>query len=334
MILLAIINIWEPVHFIELYMLCVWLGHIFTERTNPPLSRILHHLSNLCDAAAKWINHDRGEWGVVIREPQQAEYAPTLVGLPAEVTDMVVGSCEPVPRNSLPLSDADYFYVDRLHRDGKRRMVSGPNMIALAQTNRQLRYCFMKYMFKGKVLHLSHENVERTVDFLIELYPSTRDGIRGLHIEWQRTGPVNRRSFRQLCGIMNNLPRLSILHLTLPVNGRSPYSAILEPGLWNALLWHKDRIICQTIYTLEVMRGFGFSTSRRAVWVQHLLGIRGAWNSRTDGIRDFKLDTVPRAEGAALKLWLESKMTLEWDFKVAAVENIVNERSWFDLMFR
>ena len=256
-------------HFIEIYMLCIWLGHIFTERTKSPLSRILLYLSNICAATAKGINRDRGEWGVVIREPQQAKYAPTLVGLPAEMTDTIVASCEPVPRNNLPFPGADYSTVDRLHRDGKRRVISGPSMIGLAQTNRQLRCCFMMHMFRGKVLRVSHGNVERTVDFLAGLYPSTRNGIRGLHIEWQRTGSVNQKSFRQLCGILNNIPKLSILHLTLPINGNSPYRAILDPGLWNAFVWHKNKVICHTIYTYEVMRGFAFSTSQRAGWVLH-----------------------------------------------------------------
>ena len=82
------------------------------------------------------------------------------------------------------------------------------------------------------------------------------------------------------------------------------------------------------------MRGFAFSTSQRAGWALHLLSIRGAKNARNEGIRDFKLDTVPRAEGAALKQCLESKMTLEWEFKVATVENIGNKRSWVDWIFR
>ena len=152
-------------------------------RTKPPLSRILLYLSNICAATAKGINRDRGEWGVVIREPQQAKYAPTLVGLPAEMTDTIVASCEPVLRNASPFPGADYSIVDRLHRDGERRAFSGPSMIGLAQTNRQLRCCFMMHMFRGKVLHVSHGNVERTVDFFAGLYPSTRNGIRGLHIE-------------------------------------------------------------------------------------------------------------------------------------------------------
>ena len=207
-------------------------------------------------------------------------------------------------------------------------------MLGLAHTNRQLRYFQMMHMFRGRVLCLRHEDVTKTVEFLAELYPSARNGIRGLHIEWQRTKPVDHMAFQRLCGIMNNMPKLEILHMLIPINGRPLYQARPSPGLWNGLLWLKDKIIRDAIHISEAMRGFGFSTSRQAGWIQHILSVRGARIAGRGGIRDFRLETYPRAEGFGLRTWLENQMTLEWDDKVATVERIICERSWLARAFQ
>lgn len=315
---------------IFVYLLWEWLRQLFVTRIGPPFGRFLSYLAKLCDALAKSVNHDRGEWGVVIREPLQAQYRATLVGLPAEIMDIIVAFCEPVPHNGMRMFGVDYLIDDRLHRDGTRRIVGGPRMLGLAQTNRQLRYFWMMHMLKDRVLVLRHEDVEKTVDLLAGMYPSARNGIRGLRIEWQRTKPVDYKSFRRLCGILNSMPRLSILHLTIPVNGNSAFGAILDPGLWNALVWHAEKIVWDTKKASEVLRGFGWSTNRRAGWVRDLLGVRGNRNPEEDGIQDFRLDTYPPAEGSNLKMWLENKMTLEWEYKVAEFEKINRQRSWID----
>ncbi len=296
----------------------------------PLLGRLLNYLSILCVALARTINHDQGEWGIVIREPLHAPYRLTLVGLPAEILDVVVASCEPVRQNGIRMFGADYLIEDRLHRDGTSRITSGPNMWGLAQTNRQLRCFQMTHMFKDKTLVLRHEDVSITVDFLAKLYPSAREGIKGLYIEWQRTKPADLKSFRRLCGIMNGMPKLSTLHLTIPINGSNAFRAILAPGLWNALVWHKDKMLWDTKKASEVLRSFGWSTSRQAGWIRDLLGVRGSRKAGEDGVQGFRFVTYPRAEGLSLKMWLESKMALEWEYKVAEVERINRRGSWVD----
>ena len=326
-----IVGPWEITGFVSLSTIWQWLEQLLSTWTYQPIGQFLDFISILCAAAARGINHDRGEWGVVIREPPQAENAPTLVGLPAELTDMVVAFCEPMPRNAIQHAGVDYLFQDRLHRDGKRRIISGPSMLGLAQTNRQLRYFQTRQIYKNKVLRLSHEDVGKTLYFLAELYPSVRDCITGLHIEWQRTKPLDQKEFRRLCGVLDNMPELSVLHLTLPINKRKPYPALLDPGLRNALVWHKDKMLWDFRFAFEILRGFGFSPSRHASWVTHLLGIRGA-RTEGKGFQDFRLETIPRAEGAGLRPWLDNKMTLEWEDKVAAVERIKRERGWVGWM--
>ncbi len=315
---------------IFVYILWKWFAQLFSIWIEPPLGRFLDYNCQLCDALAKSINHDRGEWGVIIQEPVQAQYRPTLVGLPAEVMDIIVASCEPVPLNGMREFAVDYLIDDRLHRDSTRRIVDGPRMLGLAQTNRQLRYFWMMHMLKNRTLVVRHEDIKKTVDLLAGMYPSARNGIRGLQIEWQRTKAVDYKSFRRLCGIFNSMPRLSILHLTIPVNGDNALRAILDPGLWNALVWHAEKIAWDTKKASEVLRGFGWSTNKRAGWVRDLLTVRGSRNPEEDGIQDFKLDTYPPAAGFGLNMWLESKMTLEWAYKVAEVERINRQRGWIN----
>ena len=137
----------------------------------------------------------------------------------------------------------DSLIEDHLHRNGVRRIIYGPSMPAFAHINRQLRYLWLKHMFKDSVLILRHEDVRMSVDLLAETYSSARDGIKRLHIEWQRTKPVDYRSFRRLCGILSEMPRLSIPHLVVPADGSRPYRVRLTRGLWNALVWHKDKML-------------------------------------------------------------------------------------------
>ena len=278
---------------------------------------------------AKLMNHDRGEWGVVIREPCQAQCEGTLVGIPAELIDIVVAFCEPVPQNGRQTYGGDYRFENRLYRHGTQRTITGPKMIGLAQTNRQLRYFWLRHMFKDRVLVLLHEDVGVTASFLASLYPSARNRIRGLKIEWQRTKPIDLTSFRRLCGIFNGMRSLKILHLTLPVNGEFPFRARLDPGLWNALVWHKDKIFWDLKHAFEALRGFGFSTSWQAAWVRDLLRVKSADGNE---LREFVLHTYPHAEG--LRVWVENKMTLEWEYKITEVERITRQRGVIDWFFR
>ncbi len=326
-------GLWGITGLIFVSIIWEWLTRSISTWPSQPLGQFLEYTSRVCAAAAGVLTNNRGEWGVVIREPPQAQYAPTLVGLPAELTDMIVAFCEPLSRNVTQHAGTDDLFEDRLHRDGKRRIISGPSMLGLARTNRQLRYFLTMHLYKNKVLCLRHEDVEMTLEFLAEMYPSARDGIRGLHVEWQRTKPIDHKAFRRLCGVLDNMPKLSILRLTIPVNARKPYPAILDPGLWNALGWHKCRILWHLGYAFEIVRGFGFTTSRRASWVQHLLSIRGTRSAGIDGLQDFQLETHPRAGGAGLRTWLDSKMTLGWEDKVAAIQRIKRDRSWVSWVF-
>lgn len=219
--------------------------------------------------------------------------------------DIIVASCEHVHQNGMRRFSVDYLIDDRLHRDSACRIVDGPGMLGLAQTNRQLRYFWMMHMLKNRTLLLRHEDIEKTVHFLAGMYPSARNGVRGLRIEWQRTKAVDYKSFRQLCRILNSMPRLSILHLTIPVKGHNAFKAKLAPGLWNALVWHAEKMVWDTKKASEALRGSDWSTNKRACWVRDLLTVRGSRNPEADGIQDFRLNTYPPAAGFGLEMWLE-----------------------------
>ena len=172
-----------------------------------------------------------------------------------------------------------------------------------------------------------------TADFLAELYSSARNNIGVLHIQCQRTKPANLDSFRRLCGIMDSMPKLETLRMTIPINGRQFHGVPHELGLWNMPALYKDQVFREIKYNSEVVRGFGFSTNRRAKWVQHLLSVRDTRTAGREGFQDFGLIPYRPAEATGLITWLENKMTLEWEYRVAAVDMTLNESWWMDWLF-
>lgn len=293
----------------------------FSTRIAPMLRKAVEKASQFLLAVVKMIRDDDISDEFCDEESAQPSVALTLTTLPAEILDKILTMSTTPASNGLSITDADLHFEDTVRRNDKRYF-EGPQMPALAQTNRQLRGHMIEIIFKDKYISLLHDDVAKTVKFFDSLYPSGRSGIRGLRIEYQRKIPVDYESFRCLCGLLKLMPKLRDLHLVLPVNGPSPYRVILEPGLLNALLWHKDRIRWNLKLASEVLQGFGWHNTRRARWVTDLLGAAG------QGFEIFKLTTYPKAEGAVLKDWIEKLMTEDRAHRESALRQFRSQASW------
>ncbi len=249
---------------------------------------------------------------------------PTLLGVPMEVLDMVLAhDLTPVPNGTEP--GVKFTFKDGVGRGGRPRR-SSPIMPASGLVSRRLRYAVQRQMYKNATISLLHDDVKKTVAFLAALYPASRNGIKGLHIEYQREQPVDYEAFGRLCRIIRSMKSLDVLHLSIPINPALLYAVDPAPGLINRLIWHKDNFMRRVTHENKVLRGYAWKNSRRASWVQDLLTIDG--NVEVGSLTEFRLTTSPRHQGSRLKGYLENYMCEEKEVRMARIRQLQAESHW------
>lgn len=248
---------------------------------------------------------------------------PTLLGIPMEVLDMVLAhGLIPVPNGAEP--GVKYTIEDGVGRGGRPRR--SPLMTASGVVCRRLRYAVQYQMYKNATISLLHDDVKKTVAFLAALYPASRNGIKGLHIEYQRQQPVDYEAFNRLCRIIKSMKSLDVLHLSIPINPALLYAVDPAPGLLNRLIWHKDNLARRLTHEQKVLRGYAWKNSRRASWVQDLLTIDG--NVEVGNLTEFRLTTSPRLQGSRLKAYLENYMCEEKEVREGRIRQLQAESHW------
>ena len=261
----------------------------------------------------------------MIYPPLPDRKSPNLIGLPFEVLDMVLAEgLTPFPNGTAP--GVKYTFEDGVRRGGRPRRM-GPLMTSMGLTNPQMRYAIGYIMYSGAVISILHDDVKKTVAFLAELYPGWLNSIRGLHIEYQREQPIDYDAFHRLCRIIKTMKSLDVLHLTIPINPAPIYNMDLEePGLINALKWHRDNFTRQMTNEVRILKGCAWKNSRRARWVRDLLTIAG--NVRIGSLTEFQLTTTPRRQGSRLKSWLENYMCEQKQVRDARIRQLQRESHW------
>ena len=197
-----------------------------------------------------------------------------------EVLDMVL-AYDLTPRPNGTTHGADFSFTSGVFYRGKPRITVrrsvGPLPIVYAHVCQKVRYAVQYKRCKNATIGLLHDDVNETVAFLAELYPPCRDGIKGLHITYQRQQPVDYAAFKQLCRILKSMRSLELFRFEPPFNP-APFRNFIvdpEPGMINQITWHKDNIIRQLGYDIRVLQGYAWKNSRRAAWVQDLLTVDG-----------------------------------------------------------
>ena len=190
----------------------------------------------------------------------------------------------------------------------------------------------MQYqMCHNATLSFIHDDMKKTVAVLESLYRPCRDGIKGIHITYQRECPADLKAFKRLCQILKDMNSLKALRLELPFNAtpRQSYTVAPEPGLINMIVRHKDNILRQLGLAKKVLQGYAWKNSRRASWVQDLLTVNG----KVEGsLSEFELTTGRVPQLLRLKDYLENYMCEEKEIRDAQIRRLQAETSWLSML--
>ncbi|KAL8742930.1 MAG: hypothetical protein Q9190_004661 [Brigantiaea leucoxantha] len=223
----------------------------------------------------------------------QTEFSDTpqasLLGLPPELLDVIMQSyMGPGPRR--------LEYMDRIHRSGNQ-MFRGPEVPPVLYACKTLRYFGLTAFYKDSTVVLFHDNVPRTVNFLLALKARNRNVVSHLHVYWQKNEkhPVDFRAFSELCRLLDSMRSLIGLSLTPPSNAY--WSKIRRPlpgSQHDVLVWYRYMIRTRIREEINRFRGCEFEPNEKAGWVRDVLRIRGG------GINEFTIsmaDHGPRFWG-------------------------------------
>lgn len=187
---------------------------------------------------------------------------PTLLGSSMEVLDMILAEDLTSMSNGTE-SGVKYTFEDEVGTCSRLRR-SSLIMPVAELVSRRLRYAVQYQMYKNATISLLHDDVKKTVIFLAGLYPTSRNEIKGLHIEYQRERPVDYDAFSRLCRIIKSMESLNVLRLSIPINPALLYTVNPAPGLINRLTWHKGNITRRLTHENKVLRGYAWKNSIRA----------------------------------------------------------------------
>jgi len=127
-------------------------------------------------------------------------------------------------------------------------------------------------MLHHTTVELLHRDIEGTLVWLSNQHPNALSGIVNLSIEVQKHHPANYDTFAKVCQSVALMPRLRVLFIGVPIAGAGNDFCIgPDPGLANALRWHRTQIKQALWKDHTAIRDFGWDISPHARWVQDLL---------------------------------------------------------------
>lgn len=237
-----------------------------------------------------------------------------LLNLPVEILIMIMERLSPVPKTTnCWTGGVNYLYTDHVGWYGWP-LKDMRTLMATSQTCHTLRKFQRLVYFRNATIKFIHNDVSSTLRFLSGLSTSERNLISGLHLDYQRTKPVDYKAFRELCHIMNTMSSLRSLHLSIPVNSPHPYQNTI--GLGPAFTSYNKYMMYYVKYRWSVVKGLGWRSDKSAPWVQDILTVKPG------ALRNFELTTTPRRSAFGLQHWLGNTMLQDGAARRAAEEKL------------